>query len=592
MTHQNKLKFIKDAGISTMFVILSICFSGLCEPFLPVLCGMACAITLTHFNIRLRCFFFLLIICVSFLETRIWFLEKSAITFGLSGLAVTCACQKFPLLARINLLVRTIKIIPAILVIMMMPITASLFSAKSPKRGMINGGVWATIGKLPKGQEALSTKHQYTYEKFKDGLGAEVTRTDQPLEEYDELILITPTYPFDAKSTKTLRDWTAKGGRLFVVADHTNLFGHQTVLKDLLEEFNISIQPDALFETETNGGIYSNFFGKYVGMTPCSISSGVIPRLKMRGFSEYPDYTASSFFGEMSPSNEDKWSRHVVMGSKRFGLGEISVFSDSTFFANFAINRWSSQAIVSSVFWNRNAAILSLVGLISLLFYLKKPNDFLLSSATVLILLCPSLGFNPSLPKLSTVSLRPPDSVSNDSEERDKGIGSALFASAYAFDVEIKWDKNANQTFREHIETNGIRLDSSKNVAESEKWKDVPSFDVQEIVKNKFYVDENSFWFSQGAGLLRTANMENCWKLLGASIPQASKISVVGTEMKKLRQSEISATHKITYLNDNWVIFDDRIIGRWVPKASKWLIRREWQLGPWLKNDIILEDAP
>ena len=594
--HQNKLETFKDAGIATLFAILAIYFSGLSEPWLPILCGAASAVRLSKFDIGGRSFVFLVVIGTSFLENRTWFLGNSTIAFGISGFAATWIFHTIPRLSLMKATQRIVEILPALLVIIMMPLPASIGSAKNPKRGMIDAGVWAKTDQLPKGQEALSTKHQYGYEQFKTSQHAELVSPHQSLKGFDELILITPTIPFDDEFANAVSNWTSSGGRLLIVADHTNLFGHQTVLKKIVEEFGIALRPDALFETDTNGGIYGNLVEKFAGLTPCSISKGVIPRLKMAGWSERPDYTATSFFGKMDPTNDDQWGHHVVLGSKRYGLGEVSVFSDSTFFANFAINRWSSNVMESSMFWNRGSSLMAVMGLLGLLAYLKKPVSWLLFSGISLVILSPSIGFNTHGPgpHSTLVTLKPPDSVSNDSEERDKGVGSSLLASAYAFDLGIQWDQKAKLSFRDHIHTKGIALKASSNTEDPENWTRIPPFDIQEILNRRFYIDQNTFWYAQGAGLVRTANMANCWRSLGATIPDSiGKLTITNRDAKNLRGSDGKVyPTKVCSLPDNWVIFDDRIVGRWVPESSKWLVRKEWQLGPWLKGDLLFEQVP
>jgi hypothetical protein len=434
------------------------------------------------------------------------------------------------------------------------------------------------------------TRHQYTYEKFQQALGADVISFDHTLELFDELYLITPTQPFETKDIQAICDWTKNGGRLVVIADHTNLFGHQTVLQELLKKFGISIHPDAIFETKTNGGIYSNVLEEFAGLTPCSIAEGVIPRLKMTGWSENPDYTATSFFGEMSPSNDDRYGRYPILGAKRYGMGEVSVFTDSTFFANFTINRWSSQTLLSSLLWSGLSSIAAAFGFVCALIYICNSRRSLLIVGYLFVLISPALGFriDKKVPSPSVVGLAPPDTVDNATEERDKGIASSLLASAYAYDVEIDWSKYATTTLKEHLQNRGIKF--SEKINEEVDWLRCPSFDLHEIVTGRFYVDENSFWFNQGVGPIRALNMTNFWRSLGAKLDLSvtnpvvveSKVETIEGPDKK------SVPVQIDRLTENWAIIDNRIIAKWIPESSKWLVRKEWQLGPWIKKDIIL----
>ena len=582
-----------NAGIATIIAIFMTYYTGLFEPWFAIACGMAAACTLKSFNVRKVGLIFVLISCLSLLESRPWFLGQSSLTFGFSGLAAAILIKVTRKSFRHEIVCRLVQVLPLVFVVYLMPLPASILSTQEPKRAILDAGVWGTISNLPKGSDALITKHQYTYERFQKSLGADVISLDHSLEQIDELYVITPTQPFEEENIQAILDWIKKGGRLVVIADHTNLFGHQTVLQQLLSEFKIALRPDAIFETKTNGGIYSNFFENFSGLTPCSISKGVIPRLKMTGWSENPDYTASSFFGDMSPSNDDRYGRYPILGSRRHGIGEVSVFTDSTFFANFTINRWSSQTLMSSLLWSRSSTAAATLGIICFVIYILKPRKWLLPLGYLFVLLSPSLGFNIDRKgSLSTaVTIAPPDSVSNNSEERDKGSASSMLASAYAFDIEIRWSKNAATTFKDHVQKLGMKFSQSKN--EEVDWLNAPPFDLQKIIKGDFYIDENSFWFNQGVGPIRAKNFANFWRSLGARIDPSDHILIEAEpETVKINGADKKTISvKIHKLKDNWVVIDNRIVAKWIPESSKWLVRKEWQLENWLKKDIILDPA-
>jgi hypothetical protein len=591
MNLSSRLDIILNAGIATIIAIFMTYYTGLCEPWLAIACGMAAACTLKSFSVSPVALIFILISCLSLLEIRPWFLGQSSLTFGFAGLATAILLKGTQKSFRCEIVCRLVQVLPLVFVVYLMPLPASILSTPKPKRAILDAGVWGTISNLPKGSDALITKHQYTYERFQKLLGADVISPDHSLEQINELYLITPTQPFEDENIQAILDWMKKGGRLVVIADHTNLFGHQTVLQQLLIELKIALRPDAIFETKTNGGIYSNFFENFAGLTPCSISKGVIPRLKMTGWSENPDYTASSFFGDMSPSNDDRYGRYPILGSRRHGIGEVSVFTDSTFFANFTINRWSSQTLTSSLLWSRSSTAAATLGIICVVIYILKPRKWLMPLGYLFVILSPSLGFKidrkwfPS----TDVIITPPDSVSNNSEERDKGSASSMLASAYAFDIEIRWSKNAATTFKDHVQKLGMKFSQSKN--EEADWLNAPPFDLQKIIKGEFYIDENSFWFNQGVGPIRAKNFANFWRSLGARIdPSDHSIIEAESEIVEINGAdEKIISVEIQKLKDNWVVIDDRIVAKWIPESSKWLVRKEWQLGNWLNKDIILD---
>lgn len=583
-----------NAGIALIFVILSIQFVDLAEPWLSILCGIATATVIVDHHIRIKSFFFLLVAGLSCLDNAPWFMGSNTIILGLIGLTVTLILHFYRSLRKHRLYIRIIQAAPIVLVIFLMPIPSSFLAKPNATVAILDSGVWATIKELPEAENALAIKHQYTYEIFQKSLGAKVISADETLDGIDELIIITPTIPFSSKQIESIHDWTKRGGKLAIIADHTNLFGHQTVFKDLIADFGIELRPDAVFETQTNGGIYGNFFNRYTGLTPCSISKGVIPRLKMRGWSEHPDYAASSFFGELKISNDDHYGSFPVLGSRRSGIGEVTVFTDSTFFANFAINRWSSQSLLSSIFWNPKSSIIAVIGLILVMGYLFKPAPLILLSGLALVIISPNIGFSDnSAPSAShIVTLKPPSSFDNDTEERDRGQGTALLASAYAFDVGIEWDNSAPFTLRETLHKEGLQLpDPERNAS---VFNDLPPFDIQKIADGKFYLDQSSFWFGGGAGAIRIANMRSFWRFLGADLDsQSVSITPIDRVERNLLSSDGQiALVEIVNLPDNWAVINQRIVAKWIPKSSKWLARKEWQLGPWLQKDLVFEDAP
>jgi hypothetical protein len=591
MNLSSKLDHAFNVGIATIIAILMTYYTGLCEPWLEIACGMAAAFSLRRFSVHAVVLIFILISSLSMLESSPWYLGRSSLIFGLSGLTATLLLQITQKSSNQGIVCRLVQVIPILLVVYLMPVPAAFFATSTPKRAILDAGVWGTIAKLPKGEDALVTRHQYTYEKFQQTLGADIISLDHSLELFDELYIITPTRPFEAKDIQAICDWTKNGGRLVVIADHTNLFGHQTVLQELLKKFGIAIRPDAIFETKTNGGIYSNLLEEFAGLTPCSIAEGVIPRLKMTGWSENPDYTATSFFGEMSPSNDDRYGRYPILGAKRYGVGEVSVFTDSTFFANFTINRWSSQTLLSSLLWSGLSAIAAAFGFVCTLIYICNSRRWLLTVGYLFVLISPSLGFriDKKVPSPSVVGLAPPDTVDNATEERDKGIASSLLASAYAYNVEIDWSKNAPTTLKEHLQNRGIKF--SEKINEGVDWLKCPSFDLHEILTGRFYVDENSFWFNQGVGPIRALNMTNFWRSLGAKLDSSvSNPVIVESKVETIEgPDKKSVPVQIDRLTENWAIIDNRIIAKWIPESSKWLVRKEWQLGSWIKKDFILK---
>lgn len=594
MIQKMELNRVKDFCLILISAIFSINFHGLSEPTIPILCGIVAGRRSLSFSPRVTTFVFLLVIFCSVLENTPWFITESMLFFGISGLLMSWISLFYSAKFKQIFLWRLVEVIPIGVIIFYSPFLTSFLTPKNPRVGMIDAGVWAKEKNESFGAEALATQFQYDYHQFVASENATWIKPNNDFSGFDELVLCTPTRPFNDDFLNKLCKWIGRGGRLLVVADHTNLFGHQTVLEPILSKFQIGLRPDAVYDTVANGGTYTNWLNTIAGLTPCSISKGVIGRLSATGWSERPDYTKTSFFGDLDPSNDDHWGRYTVLGSRRFGLGEVSVFSDSTFFANFAVNRWSSKIVVGSLFWNKWSTIFLICSFGASIIYVYTGRSTLIILGLIFCILSPSVGFFVKKPMgySKKISLRPPTSLSNDSEERDRGVGSALLASAYAFGIEIDWSPNAPYDFKSIIQNRGIKLKQPKD-DESDLWDKIPRISVESINNDKFYVDQNDFWFGQGAGPLRFANMANLWRSIGANIPKDSPLSVKSTKIYsnlKFPDGHISSS-QVDQFPENWVIIDQKIMAKWLPDTKKYLVRNEWQLGSWLKSDIVIVPA-
>lgn len=461
-------------------------------------------------------------------------------------------------------------------------------SKQAISTGIVQDGKWANNASYPIGHESIKMKYQYSYDIFSLLQKADIINSESEINKYNKLIIITPTKPFSNTYLSNLHSWVLSGGVLLIVADHTNLFGHQTVLSPLLDKFKVKIEPDALFEDKTNGGTYENLLVKFSGLTPCSISYGVIPRLWMRGYSEHPNYQSPSFFGNLSISNDDNAGFFTVLGSKRVGFGEITVFSDSTFLSNFAINRWSTKVLLNCLNWPLQSTIMAYSALVIVLISFYFSGNIFIIISYVLLILSPSLGFKPFINPKDNVFMKPPYGPSLSlSEERDQGIGSSILASAYAFNISINYNSNNQVTFSEKF-NKGIPLSNATPI-KNQDWSKIPPFNYADIQRGDFYSDTNSFWFGQGVGDIRGANMANFWRTCGAPIASPLYPNILSEKYVSifLESGEIRK-HGIVELSDNWIIIDNRLIGKFVDGSDKILLRREWQFGPWLKNDLVI----
>lgn len=159
----------------------------------------------------------------------------------------------------------------------------------------------------------------------------------------DVALIVTPTVPLEVQEAETVKEFVKNGGRLVVIADHTDLYGHSRVINSFLKGTGINVEYNALFDTRDyyakvrlpNMQIYS-----IRPKTPCSLvltRPGYIWGWAPNWISETADYTRPNFFGEYSWTADDLVGNWPIGGIVKYGKGDIVIWCDSTIFANFCI---------------------------------------------------------------------------------------------------------------------------------------------------------------------------------------------------------------------------------------------------------------
>ncbi len=206
------------------------------------------------------------------------------------------------------------------------------------KVAIIEAGVWARTEKQFTDVNDLNIKSGYSYSEFKRLLGAEVIRPPAIDESYAEAWLITPTEPLDVQSINKLWNWVNKGGRLIIITDHTDLFGHARVVNSFLSNKMLQTSLTAFFPLESNMKAEVNW-GENAWLKTTNVQSGLFmwPQFTARWINEVTDYSNKNFFGLLSLSADDGLGRRVISGTTSFRKGRVVLFGDSTSFANFAL---------------------------------------------------------------------------------------------------------------------------------------------------------------------------------------------------------------------------------------------------------------
>ncbi len=207
--------------------------------------------------------------------------------------------------------------------------------------------------------------------------------TDSRLEDYDVIILKTPTYVYSEEEVATLHRFVEGGGGIWTIGDHTDVFGSSTCLNQVLDRYGIEYVPDALEELPfherqvyTPGPFRRHPTTAHMGdclvATSCSLK--IEPRVtaSMVGHTMFADrasYSKFNYFGDHEMDNTEQFGQFVQGAAIESGKGRVSCFSDSTMLSNFTFyfpGKW--ELTVSSIDWlnHKNGNVAFLLGRIAL----------------------------------------------------------------------------------------------------------------------------------------------------------------------------------------------------------------------------------
>lgn len=184
----------------------------------------------------------------------------------------------------------------------------------------------------------LRNESVYSYSEFVHLLNADTISDVGKIDEYTEMWIVTPTKPFAPIEIEKINQWVKKGGKLYLVSDHTDLYGHARCVNQLARTFNVEVDYAVAFN-HVNNEFFKNVFGQTV-----SIKSGntIKSKLSFPLVADYvwnePAYYANeNNFGPVTPSGNDKYGLYSLCSTMSYGFGSIVVLGDSTIFANFCV---------------------------------------------------------------------------------------------------------------------------------------------------------------------------------------------------------------------------------------------------------------
>jgi len=221
-------------------------------------------------------------------------------------------------------------------------------------------GKWETV-QSSFGPESFGRNSNYTYtELFKKadrlvGRSSIFENESAPLPGVDSLMIVkVPAESLSEMFESKLTDWVAKGGRLLVIADHTDLYDTTQNINSLLtKNFGMRINADAVYDATgmpniptipVAGGLLGQIVAnnrQFAWQTGASLEQ--LPTLGIElmsygpSFSEPGDYSRANRFGPFVPELTKRYFNHSAAIGFAHGLGAVAVVLDSTPWSNFSI---------------------------------------------------------------------------------------------------------------------------------------------------------------------------------------------------------------------------------------------------------------
>ena len=174
----------------------------------------------------------------------------------------------------------------------------------------------------------------------------------------DVLILKTPTRPYTKEEVELVLQFVEEGGGLYVISDHTNIFGMSSYLSPIVEQCGFTYNWDTVFDITTSDDQFwqataplrhpvVEHLADFRYLTGCSIRPGKLLATPMVGLSAGSDllnYSTGNFFDNHPPRAGMRFGPMIQLVALRKGKGRVVGFTDSTTYSNFAMF-WSSRLL-------------------------------------------------------------------------------------------------------------------------------------------------------------------------------------------------------------------------------------------------------
>lgn len=173
--------------------------------------------------------------------------------------------------------------------------------------------------------------------------------TPRFLSQWDVVVLKTPTRAYAEEEIDAVADFVRRGGGLYLVGDHTNVFGSSTFLNPIAARFGMYFRYDA---TYTLQGLALSLYRRprllphpvtrhvpdFLFATSNSLDTPLLSENVILGYglrSMYLDYSETSYFPTKPDKMDYLFPLLVQAGGVRYGKGRVLGFTDSTVFSNF-----------------------------------------------------------------------------------------------------------------------------------------------------------------------------------------------------------------------------------------------------------------
>lgn len=190
--------------------------------------------------------------------------------------------------------------------------------------------------------------------------------TAQSLESVDVLVLKTPTDRYSESEIDAIVDFVQRGGGLFILGEHSNVWGSTSFLNPIARRFGFRFRYDCVFDIERkweevwfpSRGIHAAtahvpFFQFAVSSSIESSDWRVDPVLRGEGLWTLPiDYKADNFYPQVIDDTAATWGVFDQAVAVEKGAGRVVGFADSTVFSNFdAFHPGRIDFLLDTVAW-------------------------------------------------------------------------------------------------------------------------------------------------------------------------------------------------------------------------------------------------